>query len=279
MDGHKVSVFAYGHTGSGKTYTMQGPATDLAEANMNLTADAGVIPRAVTQVFESARQEEAHGWKFGFHVTMLEIYNDTLTDLLSPDGKGGSGKKEKSGGGSGKIELKLNKDGMPFAQGLCVHKVVDATEVLKLLGLASSRRNVANNGQNTESSRSHSVFTLKVRREMQDQGQKITKEGVLNLIDLAGSERLTPQELSRNPELKRETNAINKSLSTLGRVITAIANKERQVPYRDSKLTFLLKPSLGGNCKTLMFCNIAPDEDQQPETIRSLRFANQVISC
>lgn len=262
---------------------MQGKITaSAAKSGLDLTADAGVIPRAVAHVFESARKEEAHGWKFSFYVTMLEIYNDTLTDLLPSDSKsaGSTGKKEKSGNGSGnKIELKLNKDGMPFAQGLRVHKVNHATEVLKLLELASGRRNVANNGQNAESSRSHSVFTLKMKREMQNQNQKVAKEGVLNLIDLAGSERLTPQELSRNPELKRETNAINKSLSTLGRVITAIANKERQVPYRDSKLTFLLKPSLGGNCKTLMFCNIAPDEDQQPETIRSLRFANQVISC
>jgi kinesin family protein C1 len=306
VDGHKVCVFAYGHTGSGKTYTMQGlssSTTTTATADQ-IAPSSGVIPRAVAQVFERARAEERHGWRFSFEVSMLEIYNDMLRDLLplptpakatqSPSKAGNKGGK----GGSGmKLEIKLDGKGNPIAQGLSVHRASSIDEVLALLALASSRRNVSNNGRNATSSRSHSVFTLKIRREMvrgsdgsdnsdgsdsggsPARGRTVRKEGVLNLIDLAGSERLSPQEQSRNPALKRESNAINKSLSTLGRVITAIAGKEKQVPYRDSKLTFLLKPSLGGNCKTLMICNIAPDDEQRPETIRSLRFANQVIAC
>ena len=180
---------------------------------------------------------------------------------------------------------------MPEAQGLRVHRARSARDALALLALATGRRRVSDNGRHAASSRSHSVFTLRIKREMaavpaqaqaQAQGggagagagKLVCKEGVLNLIDLAGSERLSPLEISQDAGLKRESNSINRSLSTLGRVITAIANRERQVPFRDSKLTFLLKPSLGGSCKTLMFCNIAPDEEQRSETVRSLRLAN-----
>ena len=153
---------------------------------------------------------------------------------------------------------------MPEAQGLRVHRVRSARDALALLALATGRRRVSDNGRHAASSRSHSVFTLRIKREMaavpsqapaQAQGggagagagagKLVCKEGVLNLIDLAGSERLSPLEISQDAGLKRESNSINRSLSTLGRVITAIANRERQVPFRDSKLTFLLKPSLG----------------------------------
>ncbi|KAI9332153.1 KIFC1-like kinesin [Zopfochytrium polystomum] len=254
LDGYNVCIFAYGQTGSGKTYTMEGVPSEPEKM--------GMIPRAFTQIFESAEQLKSKGWTYNFEAQFLEIYNETIRDLLA------------AGGAEKKHEVKH------VGNRTSVTDVVTATvssprEVQVLLSKAAQRRAVAATNCNERSSRSHSVFTL--RMSGQNSLTDEACEGVLNLIDLAGSERLSSSG-STGDRLK-ETQAINKSLSSLGDVIAALANKEAHIPYRNSKLTFLLQNSLGGSSKTLMFVNISPVPASVQETLCSLRFATKVNSC
>ncbi|KAI9348652.1 kinesin-domain-containing protein [Obelidium mucronatum] len=221
LDGYNVCIFAYGQTGSGKTYTMEGGPSPES---------MGMIPRASY---------------------FLEIYNESVRDLLSASSCAGKEKHEiKHVVGDGKVT------------DVTIVPVTNGREVHSLLKKAQTNRAVAATNSNEHSSRSHSVFTC---------------EGVLNLIDLAGSERLSSSG-STGDRLK-ETQAINKSLSSLGDVIYALGNKDQHIPYRNSKLTYLLQNSLGGNSKTLMFVNVSPIANSLQESLCSLRFATKVNSC
>ncbi|CAL5029857.1 unnamed protein product [Urochloa decumbens] len=223
LDGYKVCIFAYGQTGSGKTYTMMGrPGID----------QKGIIPRSLEQIFKTSQSLESQGWEYSMQASMLEIYNETIRDLLAPD-------------------------------------------VTTLLEKASQSRSVGKTQMNEQSSRSHFVFSLKISGSNENTGQHV--QGVLNLIDLAGSERLAKSG-STGDRLK-ETQSINKSLSALSDVIFAIAKGDDHVPFRNSKLTYLLQPCLGGDSKTLMFVNISPEASSVGETICSLRFASRVNAC
>lgn len=256
LDGYRVCIFAYGQTGSGKTFTMEGGARDNP-------GQAGMIPRAVQQIFETAEALREKGWSFTFEASYLEIYNETIRDLL------GNGSED-----GGKYEIR-HANGRTVVTDLQVMPVRTPEEVMGLLGKAAHNRAVAETQCNERSSRSHSVFTLRLVGENSITTEKV--DGLLNLIDLAGSERLS-QSGSTGDRLK-ETQAINKSLSSLGDVIYALANKEAHVPFRNSKLTYLLQHSLGGNCKTLMFVNVSPARTNFQETLCSLRFATKVNSC
>lgn len=253
LDGYRVCIFAYGQTGSGKTFTMEGGRGDDAQ-------QAGMIPRAVQQIFSTAEALAAKGWSFGFEASYLEIYNEAIRDLLT--------------GEEGKHEVR-HAHGRTTVTELQVLAVRSPGEVMQLLAKAAHNRAVAETQCNERSSRSHSVFTLRLTGENAVTTEKV--DGLLNLIDLAGSERLS-QSGSTGDRLK-ETQAINKSLSALGDVIYALANKEAHVPFRNSKLTYLLQHSLGGNCKTLMFVNVSPARGNFQETLCSLRFATKVNSC
>ncbi|XP_041366463.1 carboxy-terminal kinesin 2-like [Gigantopelta aegis] len=254
LDGYNVCIFAYGQTGSGKTYTMEGPSVDDR-------INCGMISRAVKQIFETARKLEENGWQYEFKASMLEIYNETIRDLVDY-------RADK------KHEIRLvGKDNTDTeVTDLSVLTVTSEQQVHKLLKKASENRAVAETKCNEHSSRSHSVFQLKLHGT-----NSITTEtcsGILSLVDLAGSERLKESQ-SEGQRLK-ETLSINKSLSNLGNVIMALGNKDSHVPYRNSTLTYLLKSSLGGNSKTLMFVNVSPKEECFPETLNSLRFATKV---
>lgn len=257
LDGYRVCIFAYGQTGSGKTFTMEGGARGD-------TQQAGMIPRAVEQVFSTAEALREKGWTFAFESSYLEIYNETIRDLLSDDG----------GSNGSKYEIR-HTNGRTTVTDLLVQPVSSPQEVLGLLSRAAHNRAVAETQCNERSSRSHSVFTLRITGENILTTERV--EGLLNLVDLAGSERLS-QSGSTGDRLK-ETQAINKSLSSLGDVIFALANKEQHVPFRNSKLTYLLQHSLGGNCKTLMFVNVSPAKHNFQETLCSLRFATKVNAC
>ncbi|XP_033751751.1 carboxy-terminal kinesin 2-like [Pecten maximus] len=258
LDGYNVCIFAYGQTGSGKTYTMEGGSVDDPESQ-------GMIPRSVIQIFESIKELETKGWKYNMEASFLEIYNETIRDLL------GNGKDEL------KHEIKLTgtSSNDVTVTNLTLVTVETDKQISTLLKRASHNRAVAETKCNEHSSRSHSVLRLKLTGENSLSGESCV--GTLNLVDLAGSERL--KDSGSEGQRLKETLSINKSLSTLGNVIMALGNKDNHVPYRNSKLTYLLQNSLGGNSKTLMFVNASPKEECFQETLNSLRFATKVNQC
>eukprot|EP00914_Ancora_sagittata_P012665 GHVO01024338.1.p1 GENE.GHVO01024338.1~~GHVO01024338.1.p1 ORF type:complete len:247 (-),score=19.45 GHVO01024338.1:76-816(-) len=225
----------------------------------------GMIPRAVQQVFAAADNLREDGWKYELRVSFLEIYNEKIRDLLQNP-------KDDV-----KHELKMVSPNSPevMVTNLTTVEVNSPEQVFGLLKKASTHRAVAETKMNEHSSRSHSVFRLHI-----DGLNTVTHEkcsGCLNMIDLAGSERL--KESKSEGERLKETKNINSSLANLGNVIMALANKDHHVPYRNSKLTHLLSNSLGGSSKVLMFLNISPREECFSETLNSLRFATKVNNC
>ncbi|KAL8829454.1 MAG: hypothetical protein Q9170_006162 [Blastenia crenularia] len=251
LDGYNVCIFCYGQTGSGKTYTM--------------SAEDGMIPRAVNQIYDTAKSLEEKGWKYSMEGSFIEVYNENLNDLLDkPD------------------ELDKKKHEIRHDMQKCKTTITDITtvdldspnKVESILRQAASNRSVAATKANERSSRSHSVFILKLMGENSTTGER--SEGTLNLVDLAGSERLSQSQATG--ERLKETQSINKSLSCLGDVIGALGQGKDggHVPYRNSKLTYLLQFSLGGNSKTLMFVMISPLQAHLSETLTSLKFATKV---
>ncbi|TPX32890.1 hypothetical protein SmJEL517_g04096 [Synchytrium microbalum] len=259
LDGYPVCIFAYGQTGSGKTFTMEGPDNCLEDEK-----SMGMIPRAVLQIFECAEKLKEKGWTYTMEAQFLEIYNESIRDLLAPKND------------DIKHEIKHdNVTGKTSVTDMTTVVVNTPKAVQSVLKKASQNRAVGATQVNERSSRSHSVFILRLVGH--NSATEETSEGVLNLIDLAGSERLSASG-STGDRLK-ETQAINKSLACLGDVIFALANKDQHIPYRNSKLTYLLQNSLGGNSKTLMFVNVSPLANNFNETLNSLRFATKVNSC
>jgi len=258
FDGYRVCLFAYGQTGSGKTHTMLG-------GDKSDPSQFGVIPRSVQLIFEEADRLKAFDWTFKLTASFLEIYNETIRDLLCSD----SEPKQHH------IKLVDNKSQEIYVTDLTVEEVKTPDQVKKLIARSMINRATAATNMNERSSRSHSVFSLTIEGRNELSGQNM--KGILNLIDLAGSERLNSS--GSKGERLRETQHINKSLSALGDVIAALANRDKHVPYRNSKLTHLLQNSLGGDCKTLMFVNLSPTESCFQESLCSLRFASKVNKC
>ncbi|GLC49983.1 hypothetical protein PLESTB_000329700 [Pleodorina starrii] len=253
LDGHKVCIFAYGQTGSGKTYTMLGNRES-----------PGVIPRAMQQIFESGQKLASQDWQFNMQASMLEIYNEDIRDLLSR-------KKDENK----KHQVTHDANGVTTVTDLTVVDVNRTEAVEQLLAQAMDKRTVGCTQLNEQSSRSHMVFTMRIEGHNTATDAKVS--GVLNLIDLAGSERV--KESGATGQRLKEAQAINKSLSALGDVIMAIANKADHIPFRNSKLTYLLQPCLGGDSKTLMFLNVAPTREFASESLCSLRFGAKVNAC
>ncbi|XP_040504522.1 kinesin-like protein KIFC1 isoform X1 [Gallus gallus] len=258
LDGYHVCIFAYGQTGSGKTYTMEGP--DALDPERR-----GMIPRAVRQVFQGAQELAEKGWQYRFSASFLEIYNESLRDLLGARPECGELEIRRVSSASEELHVP-NLRRIPVAS---------EDEVLQLLQTATANRSVARTALNDHSSRSHSIFQLRI--DGTNAARELRCSSVLSLVDLAGSERLDKSQ-SQGKRL-RETQSINTSLSSLGLVIMALAKKEPHIPYRNSKLTYLLQNSLGGNAKMLMFVNISPLEENFSESLNSLRFASKVNEC
>lgn len=245
MDGYHVCVFAYGQTGSGKTYTMQGDDR-LAP---------GIIPQTVNLIFKLIAKYEKIGWHYTVEASFLEIYNESIRDLLNIDSKE-------------QLEICFNEGRGTTVRNLTTKPVHSPQELRTLVSYATQNRAVAVTNYNEHSSRSHVVAKITLSGVHLDS----VYSGSLSLVDLAGSESAK----TTCSERMAETKNINKSLSALGSVMNALQNKDSHIPYRNTKLTYLLQSSLGGNSKTLMFVNIAPFQECYSESINALRFASKV---
>lgn len=265
LDGYNVCLFSYGQTGSGKTHTMQGSGNG---------AMRGVIPRAVEKILSQSRMLQDQKWKFRMTASFLEIYNETLKDLLSSSNKSGVNNRDR------KLTIKRNAEGKSYVDGLS--KVPIDTENSELgmeqldsvMACAARSRSVAKTNMNAQSSRSHSVFMLHLQGYNEDTGTVV--DGSLNLCDLAGSERLDRSGAGADIKRLKETQAINKSLSCLADVFNSLANGSSHIPFRNSKLTYLLQDCLSGDGKALMFVNLSPTVASSNESLCSLRFAQRV---
>ncbi|XP_049342890.1 kinesin-like protein KIN-14F [Solanum verrucosum] len=255
LDGFNVCIFAYGQTGSGKTYTMSGPDLTTEET-------WGVNYRALRDLFSTTKaRHDMIEYEVG--VQMIEIYNEQVRDLLVIDGA------------NKRLEIRNNSqlNGLNVPDASLI-PVTCTQDVLDLMRIGQKNRAVGATALNERSSRSHSILTVHVRGRELVSGS--TLKGCLHLVDLAGSERVDKSEAVG--ERLKEAQHINKSLSALGDVISALAQKSSHIPYRNSKLTQVLQDSLGGQAKTLMFVHINPEADAFGETVSTLKFAERVAS-
>ncbi|XP_008833095.1 kinesin-like protein KIFC3 isoform X2 [Nannospalax galili] len=251
IDGFNVCIFAYGQTGAGKTYTMEGTPEN-----------PGINQRALQLLFSEV-QEKASDWQYNITVSAAEIYNEALRDLL--------GKEPQE-----KLEIRLCPDGSGqlYVPGLTEFQVQSVDDINKVFEFGYTNRTTEFTNLNEHSSRSHALLIVTVRGVDCSTGLRTT--GKLNLVDLAGSERVgkSGAEGSR----LREAQHINRSLSALGDVIAALRSRQGHVPFRNSKLTYLLQDSLSGDSKTLMVVQVSPVEKNTSETLYSLKFAERVRS-
>ncbi|XP_074306876.1 kinesin-like protein KIN-12B [Silene latifolia] len=269
LAGFNSSVFAYGQTGSGKTYTMWGPANALLEENL-ANEQQGLTPRVFERLFARINEEQIkHADKqltYQCRCSFLEIYNEQITDLLDPTQKN--------------LQIREDVKSGVYVENLKEECVSTVKDVIRLLLKGLSHRKTGVTSVNAESSRSHSVFTCVVESQCKSMTDGVSsfKTSRINLVDLAGSER---QKLTGAAgERLKEAGNINRSLSQLGNLINILAEvsqtgKQRHIPYRDSRLTFLLQESLGGNAKLAMICAISPSQSCRSETFSTLRFAQR----
>ncbi|XP_020273784.1 kinesin-like protein KIN-14J isoform X2 [Asparagus officinalis] len=250
LDGYNVCIFAYGQTGTGKTFTMEGTPENR-----------GVNYRALEELFRSSI-ERSSMIRYEFLVSMLEVYNEKIRDLLT----------ENSDQPAKRLEVRQLPDGSQDVPGLVEAQACNIDEVWEILKTGGRNRSVGSTNANELSSRSHCLVRLTVMGENLIDKQRSRSH--MWLVDLAGSERVGKTEVEG--ERLKESQFINKSLSALGDVISALASKNPHIPYRNSKLTHLLQSSLGGDCKTLMFTQISPSSADLGETLCSLNFASRV---
>ncbi|XP_077454906.1 kinesin-like protein KIF13A isoform X3 [Stigmatopora argus] len=258
FQGYNACIFAYGQTGSGKSFSMMGNGEQ-----------PGLIPRLCCSLFERVHKEENEGHTFKVEVSYMEIYNEKVRDLLDPKGSRQS------------LKVREHKVLGPYVDGLSQLAVTNFEDIEVLMSEGNKSRTVAATNMNEESSRSHGVFSIIVTQTLYDlqsgnSGEKVSK---MSLVDLAGSERVS--KTGAAGERLKEGSNINKSLTTLGCVISALADqsagkgKAKFVPYRDSVLTWLLKDNLGGNSKTAMIATVSPAADNYEETLSTLRYADR----
>lgn len=265
LAGFNCTIFAYGQTGTGKTYTMSGDISDT----LPLPDDAGIIPRVLHALFarlDGAGADSAA--ENSVKVSFIELYNEELRDLLSADDSVKlrmyeDNNRQSKGSGHGSATL---------VQGMEEAHITSASKGIQLLREGSHKRQVAATKCNDLSSRSHTVFTITVFiKRTSETGEDFVSTGKLNLVDLAGSENI--QRSGAENKHAAEAGLINKSLLTLGRVINALVDKRGHIPYRESKLTRLLQDSLGGRTKTCIIATLSPAKSNLEETISTLDYA------
>lgn len=260
LDGFNVCIFAYGQTGSGKTHTMEGPEHDR-----------GVNFRALRELF-SLRDDRmaAENFECSMKLSILEVYNEAIVDLLEGNGRPSGAASPSAIKG---LDVRVGKNGV-YVENLIEVEVNDESDVLNLMRLGHSHRSVGSHDFNEHSSRSHLVLSITIETGIKSESRR--RFSKMHLIDLAGSERVS--KTAASGQRLKEAQNINRSLSALGDVIAALGANSKHVPYRNSKLTFLLQDSLSGNSKVLMFVNISPVQWNAWETLCSLNFASRCRS-
>ncbi|XP_078594530.1 kinesin-II 95 kDa subunit-like [Branchiostoma floridae x Branchiostoma japonicum] len=255
LDGFNGTIFAYGQTGTGKTWTMEGVRTD-AELR-------GVIPNSFEHIFTQISRSQNQ--QYLVRASYLEIYQEEIRDLLAKDQ-------------SKRLELKERPDTGVYVKDLSSFVTKSSKEIEHVMNVGNQNRSIGATNMNEHSSRSHAIFIITVEcSEVREDGENHIRVGKLNLVDLAGSERQA--KTGATGERLKEATKINLSLSALGNVINALVDgKSTHIPYRDSKLTRLLQDSLGGNAKTVMVANIGPATYNYDETMSTLRYANRAKS-
>ncbi|XP_053983683.1 kinesin-like protein unc-104 isoform X17 [Hylaeus anthracinus] len=260
FEGYNVCIFAYGQTGAGKSYTMMGKQEEGQE---------GIIPQICKDLFRKISRNSSESLKYSVEVSYMEIYCERVRDLLNPKNKG---------------NLRVREHPLlgPYVEDLSKLAVMSYQDIHDLIDEGNKARTVAATNMNETSSRSHAVFTIFFTQQKQDSATGLVTEKVskISLVDLAGSERADSTG-AKGTRLKEGAN-INKSLTTLGKVISAlaeIATKKKKkadfIPYRDSVLTWLLRENLGGNSKTAMIAAVSPADINYDETLSTLRYADR----
>ena len=250
FQGYNGTVFAYGQTGCGKTFTMMGVVNDP-----NLR---GVIPNAFEHIFGFI-QSEGTSKRFLVRCSFVEIYNEEVRDLLTKNDKA--------------LDVREDPKKGTFVKDLSYVTLSNTKDISKCLDRGNANRHVGATSMNDQSSRSHSLFTVYLEIEEGDDRNKKIRTGKLNLVDLAGSERVG--KTNATGKTFDEGKKINLSLTALGSVIDALSSNRKHIPYKDSKLTRLLSDSLGGNTKTVMFANVSPASFNYDETVGTLRYASR----
>uniref|UniRef100_A0A669R299 plus-end-directed kinesin ATPase n=1 Tax=Phasianus colchicus TaxID=9054 RepID=A0A669R299_PHACC len=268
FEGYNVCIFAYGQTGAGKSYTMMGKQEE---------SQAGIIPQLCEELFEKINDNSNEEMSYSVEVSYMEIYCERVRDLLNPKNKG---------------NLRVREHPLlgPYVEDLSKLAVTSYTDIADLMDAGNKARTVAATNMNETSSRSHAVFTIVFTQKKHDAETDLSTEKVskISLVDLAGSERADSTG-AKGTRLKEGAN-INKSLTTLGKVISALAevvstSKKKKktdfIPYRDSVLTWLLRENLGGNSRTAMVAALSPADINYDETLSTLRYADRAkqIKC
>lgn len=265
FEGYNVCIFAYGQTGAGKSYTMMGKQEE---------SQAGIIPQLCEELFEKINDNCNEDMSYSVEVSYMEIYCERVRDLLNPKNKG---------------NLRVREHPLlgPYVEDLSKLAVTSYTDIADLMDAGNKARTVAATNMNETSSRSHAVFTIVFTQKKQDPETNLSTEKVskISLVDLAGSERADSTG-AKGTRLKEGAN-INKSLTTLGKVISALAEVSKKkkktdfIPYRDSVLTWLLRENLGGNSRTAMVAALSPADINYDETLSTLRYADRAkqIKC
>ncbi|XP_070117057.1 kinesin-like protein KIF1B isoform X22 [Equus przewalskii] len=265
FEGYNVCIFAYGQTGAGKSYTMMGKQEE---------SQAGIIPQLCEELFEKINDNCNEEMSYSVEVSYMEIYCERVRDLLNPKNKG---------------NLRVREHPLlgPYVEDLSKLAVTSYTDIADLMDAGNKARTVAATNMNETSSRSHAVFTIVFTQKKHDTETNLSTEKVskISLVDLAGSERADSTG-AKGTRLKEGAN-INKSLTTLGKVISALAEVSKKkkktdfIPYRDSVLTWLLRENLGGNSRTAMVAALSPADINYDETLSTLRYADRAkqIKC
>eukprot|EP00112_Aurelia_sp_Birch-Aquarium-sp1_P016510 Seg3754.2 transcript_id=Seg3754.2/GoldUCD/mRNA.D3Y31 product="Kinesin-like protein KIF9" protein_id=Seg3754.2/GoldUCD/D3Y31 len=257
LDGYNSTLFAYGETGAGKTYTMTGK---------NDFKHRGIIPRALTQMYKEIKERYDHD--ISIRISYMQIYRDKIYDLLESADNFDMTPEQ--------LTVTEDDNGLTYVKGLSCHPAQTEEEALSLLFEGESNRVIRNHQLNQFSSRSHCIFSIIIESRSRTISSASYTLSKLNLVDLAGSERIG--KTLAEGQAQEEALHINKSLTFLEQAVIALADQRREhVPYRQSKLTHVLKDSIGGSCQTVMIGNIWGEFGQIEETLSTLRFGNRVM--